>query len=226
VQFVTTEFQRLTCRATQRVWLMLLRSFLRYLTAEWIWLAREKDHRAIAAPAVGLMPSTPFSTLVMWPLTGLAPLAAKHVWILANLALLVPLCWILRSMTGLTYRRIALVFALSFPLHRNLLYGQFYIFLLFLIAAACWGYLRGKYALAGALVGIAGACKIFPILFLVFFVQRRAWRALIRFRGTIRRYAMPCFLGSRRSRLRRRSYSSAGKTARESGSCRSVRRFS
>jgi hypothetical protein len=146
---------------------------------EWIWLARQKDHRAIDDPAVGLMPSTPFSTLVMWPLTGLAPLAAKHIWILANLALLVPLCWILRSMTGLTYQRIALVFALSFPLHRNLLYGQFYIFLLFLIAAACWGYLRGKYALAGALVGIAGACKIFPILFVVFFVQRRAWRALM-----------------------------------------------
>jgi hypothetical protein len=146
---------------------------------EWVWLAREKDHRAIDYPAVGLIPSTPFSTLVMWPLTGLPPLAAKHVWILVNLALLAPLCWMLRSMTGLTYQRIALVFALSFPLHRNLLYGQFYIFLLFLIAAACWGYLRGKYALAGALVGIAGVCKIFPILLVVFFVQRRAWRALI-----------------------------------------------
>jgi len=30
VQFVSTEFQRLTSRATQRVWLMVLRSFLRY----------------------------------------------------------------------------------------------------------------------------------------------------------------------------------------------------
>lgn len=34
VQFVTTEFQRLTSRATQRVWLMVLRSFLRYLADE------------------------------------------------------------------------------------------------------------------------------------------------------------------------------------------------
>jgi integrase/recombinase XerD len=34
VQFVTTEFQRLTSRATQRVWLMVLRSFLRYLAAK------------------------------------------------------------------------------------------------------------------------------------------------------------------------------------------------
>jgi site-specific recombinase XerD len=34
VQFVTGEFQRLTSRATQQVWLMALRSFLRYLAAE------------------------------------------------------------------------------------------------------------------------------------------------------------------------------------------------
>ncbi len=34
VQFVDAEFQRLRSRATQRVWLMVLRSFLRYLAAE------------------------------------------------------------------------------------------------------------------------------------------------------------------------------------------------
>jgi site-specific recombinase XerD len=34
VQFVTSEFQRLHSRATQRVWLMVLRSFLRYLADE------------------------------------------------------------------------------------------------------------------------------------------------------------------------------------------------
>ena len=34
VEFVTGEFQRLTSRATQQVWLMVLRSFLRYLATE------------------------------------------------------------------------------------------------------------------------------------------------------------------------------------------------
>jgi hypothetical protein len=33
--------------------------------------------------------------------------------------------------------------------------------------------------LSGALVGIAAACKIFPVLLLVFFLQRRAWRSLM-----------------------------------------------
>jgi hypothetical protein len=146
---------------------------------EWVWLQREKDHRALDARLIGLIPITPFSTLVMWPLTGLAPLTAKHVWLLVNLALLVPLCWLLRSLTGLSYQRIALVFALSFPLHRNLLYGQFYLLLLLIIVGACWAYLREYYVLAGALVAIAAAAKIFPVLFFIFFLQRRAWRALV-----------------------------------------------
>ena len=145
---------------------------------EWTWLQREKDHRGVNVRVIGLAPITPFSTLVMWPLAELTPLAAKHVWIVLNLALLVPLSWLLHSMTQLTYQRIALVFALSVPLYRNLEYGQFYVLLLLLIAAACWAYLRGFSSLAGVLIALAAACKIFPILFFVFFLRRRDWRAL------------------------------------------------
>jgi hypothetical protein len=146
---------------------------------EWKWFQREKDHRSIDVPSIGLVPITPFSTLFVWPLTGMKPLAAKRIWILWNLLLLVPISWVLRSITGLSYRRIALAFALSFPLYRNLEFGQFYVLLLFLIAAACWAYLRDHQALAGALIAVAAACKIFPVLFVVFFIQRRAWRALV-----------------------------------------------
>ncbi|HEY1965086.1 MAG TPA: glycosyltransferase 87 family protein [Acidobacteriaceae bacterium] len=146
---------------------------------EWVWIEREKDHRAVDIRVIGLLPITPFSTLVMWPLIGLSPLVAKHAWILANLALLIPLGWLLRSITGLSYRRIALVFALCFPLHRNLLFGQFYVVLLLLIVGACWAYQRGFPALAGALVAIAAACKIFPVVLFVFFLRRGSWRALL-----------------------------------------------
>lgn len=146
---------------------------------EWEWLQREKDHRDVDIRVIGLVPITPFSTLFLWPLTGLAPLAAKQVWILLNLGLLIPIGWILRSMTGLSYQRIALVFALSFPLYRNLQFGQFYVLLLLLIVASCWAYVQGLRVLAGVLIGIAAACKIFPVLFLVFFLRRRAWRSLV-----------------------------------------------
>ena len=146
---------------------------------EWSWLEREKDHRNIDIRVIGLLPITPFSTLAMWPLTGLAPLTAKHIWILTNLAFLIPIGWMLRGMTRLSYQQIALAFSLCFPLYRNLLFGQFYILLLLLIVAACWSYLRGFRILAGALVGIAAACKVFPVLLLIFFLQRREWRALV-----------------------------------------------
>jgi hypothetical protein len=145
---------------------------------EWVWLQREKDHRAIDNPLVGVIPITPFSTLIMWPISELPALTAKHVWMLVNLALLVPLCWLLRALTGLSLQRIALVCALSIPMHNNLLFGQYYIFLLVLIAAACRAYLRELYLISGALIAVAAACKIFPILFLAWFLERRNWRAL------------------------------------------------
>jgi Glycosyltransferase family 87/WD40-like Beta Propeller Repeat len=176
-----------------RAWRSLITDFPNYYIAaslahqgddtsrmyEWRWIEREKDHRSIDVRVIGLAPITPFSTLVIWPLTRLSPLAAKRVWILTNLLFLIPLTWFLQSMTGLGYRRIALVFALSVPLYRNLEYGQFYVFLLLLIVAACWAYLRGLRGLSGGLIALAAACKIFPILFFVFFLQRRDWRALV-----------------------------------------------
>ncbi len=145
---------------------------------EWNWLEREKDHRGIPIRVIGLVPITPFSTLFVWPLANLKPLLAKRIWIIMTLALLIPIGWLLRTMTGLTYRRIALLFALNFPLYRNLEFGQFYVVLLLLIAAACWAYMRGRHAVAGSLVAIAAAAKIFPALFFVYFLERRAWRAL------------------------------------------------
>jgi hypothetical protein len=145
---------------------------------EWSWIEREKDHRNIDIRVIGLLPITPFSTLAVLPLTGFAPLTAKHIWILLNLIALVPITWMLRAMTGLSGRRVAIILLLSFPLYRNLLYGQFYVILLLLVTAACFSYLRGHRAFAGALVALAAVCKIFPLLLFVFFLRHRQWRAL------------------------------------------------
>ena len=145
---------------------------------EWIWLQRQKDHRAIDQPIVGLAPITPFSTLAVLPLTGLPPLAAKHAWLLLQGFLLLALLPLLRAVTGQPLRRIALLAVLSFPLHRNLLYGQFYILLLLLLTAACWAAQRGRGRLAGSLVGLAAAFKIFPAVFLFYFLRKRNWSAL------------------------------------------------
>jgi hypothetical protein len=143
---------------------------------EWIWLQRQKDRMGIQAsdqPLVGFLPDTPFSALLVWPLTSWPPLAAKQVWIILNLILLGLVAVMLRSITQLPWRRLALLIGLCYPVLRNLEYGQYYLVLLVLITLGLQSYLQGRNCLAGVLVGIAGGLKIFPAFFLLYFVRKR-----------------------------------------------------
>ena len=143
---------------------------------EWIWMQRQKYHIKIEKsdqPIVAFVPLTPFSALLVWPLTSLAPLPAKHIWIAFNLALLVPVGYFLHLLTSLEWRRIALLIVVTFPLHRNLQYGQYYILLLLVFMASLWLYVRKKRILAGLLLGIASGLKIFPALFLLYFLRKK-----------------------------------------------------
>jgi uncharacterized membrane protein len=99
---------------------------------EWIWLQRQKDHRAIDQGTVGMVPITPFSTVFVYPFTSMPALAAKHCWLVLNLGLLLATLALLRSLTALQWRRVFLIAALSYPLRINFLLGQYYILLLFL----------------------------------------------------------------------------------------------
>ena len=149
---------------------------------EWIWLQRQKDHFGIDQRIVAMVPTTPFSALVVWPLTSKPALSAKHYWLVINIGLLIVTIVILRALTHLPWRRIALVAALSAPLQVNFLLGQYYILLLFLLTLACWLYIRQQEFLAGVLIGLASGLKIFPILFLVYFIRKKDLKAIV---GTI-----------------------------------------
>jgi Glycosyltransferase family 87/WD40-like Beta Propeller Repeat len=146
---------------------------------EWIWLQREKDHRNIDQRVIGLVPITPFSTLAMWPLTSLPPLAAKHAWLLFNLALLFPVAWLMSGVSGLSLLQVGCLLGLSFPLHRNLLYGQYYIVLLGILTAALWAIQRERNRTAGSLVALGVAVKIFPVILTLHFVRKKNWEALL-----------------------------------------------
>jgi hypothetical protein len=144
---------------------------------EWIWLQRQKDHRAIDQRIVGMVPITPFSTLVVYPFASIPALAAKHCWLILNLCLLLATLALLRSLTSLSWRHVFLIAALSGSLRMNFLLGQYYILLLFLLTLACWLYLGQKRFTAGLLVGLAAGLKIFPIVYLLLFLRKRDWRA-------------------------------------------------
>ena len=145
---------------------------------EWIWFERQKDHRGIDQRIVNLTPSTAFSSLVVYPLTGMPALAAKHWWLIFNFGLLIATTVLLRNLTELSWRRIALLSALSVPLRINFITGQYYVLLLFLLTLACYLYLRQRRFLAGVMVGIASGLKIFPVIYLLYFLRKRDMKAL------------------------------------------------
>jgi hypothetical protein len=144
---------------------------------EWIWIQRQRDYRDIDQRVIGMVPLTAFSTLFVYPLTQLPALTAKHYWIVFNIALLLGILGLLRAMTGLEWRRIALVIVLSFPMRVNLLYGQFYVLLLFMLTLACFFYLRQRSFASGLALGVAAGLKVFPALFLLYFLRKRDLKA-------------------------------------------------
>jgi hypothetical protein len=144
---------------------------------EWIWLQRQKDHRDIEQRIISLVPITPVSTLAVWPLATMPPLAAKHRWLVLNMALVVAIVVLLRSLTELPLRRIVMVTALSVPLNKNFLYGQYYVLLLFVLTLACWCYVRQKRFFSGLLVGLGFGLKLFPVLYLGYFLRKRDFKA-------------------------------------------------
>jgi hypothetical protein len=145
---------------------------------EWDWFARQKDRIGINQKIVGFNSLTPVSALVLFPLSALDPLTAKRGWTLINLFLLALTLWAIRSLSGLSWRWLGIGTLFSFPLYKNVEYGQYYVLLLLLLTAALWFYLRRWSATAGMLVALAAGLKIFPVLFFFYFLKKKDWRAI------------------------------------------------
>jgi hypothetical protein len=145
---------------------------------EWTWFQRQKDHFGIDRPLVGFAPSTPTSALLVVPLASMPPLVANRWWLAINLALLSLTGVFLKRITSLPWRRIGvLVFLAIAPLHMNFLTGQVHLVMLLLVAVAAWLYFADRVFLCGIALGAAAALKIYPALFLLFFLVKKQWRA-------------------------------------------------
>ncbi|HEV2491868.1 MAG TPA: glycosyltransferase 87 family protein [Terriglobia bacterium] len=147
---------------------------------DWIWFQRQKDHAGIEPRIVEFIPSTPYAGLVVLPFAGLPPLQAKQRWLALNLLLLVLTGCLLSRMTTLGPRRVALlVFLAVIPLRNNFLYGQEHVALLFLLTLAAWLYLEGRTASSGIALALAAALRIYPGLFVFYFLRKKQWRATL-----------------------------------------------
>jgi len=148
---------------------------------EWIWFQRQKDHQRIDQRLVGFIPLTLPSILPIAPWCSLPPLQAKHAWLLLNLLLLGLTAVLLKASTRLDLQRIAmLTFLAVLPLHDSFLYGQMHILVLLLLTLSAWLYFKNSFFSSfssGLVLAIAAALKIYPALFLIFFVFKKQWRA-------------------------------------------------
>jgi glycosyl transferase family 87/WD40 repeat protein len=145
---------------------------------DWIWFQRQKDHAGIEPRIVEFIPSTPYAALVVLPFAALPPLAAKRCWLALNLLLLVLSGYLLSRMSALGGCRIALLTFLAIvPLRDNFLYGQEHVALLFLLTLAAWLYLDGRPASSGVALALGAALRIYPVLFVFYFLRKKQWRA-------------------------------------------------
>lgn len=145
---------------------------------EWTWLQREKDHQGIDRGVVAFVPLTLPSALAVAPLTSLSPLAAQRCWFFANLVFLALTALLLTRITSLGWTTVAVLISLAIAtLRSNFVLGQMHVLVLLLITLGAWLYLRKSPFLSGISLAGAAALKIYPGLFLIFFLFKRQWRA-------------------------------------------------
>ena len=145
---------------------------------EWVWFQRQKDYLNISQPLVGFVPNPPLCALPILPLSGLSPLAAKRAWLVLNLGFFVLALELLRRVSKLPWRRVALISLLCVvPLRANFLVGQYYILILLLICAAYYASCLGHRLTSGMFLAAGASLKLFPAFFLLLFVWRRDWRS-------------------------------------------------
>jgi len=146
---------------------------------DWTWFQRQEDHSGIGPHLVGFIPSTPISALPLVPLSSLPILQAHRYWLLANIAILLCIATLLKRMTHLGWTTVGVLILLATnPLRNHFLVGQLHLLVLLLVTAAAALYFAKRPFWCGVLLAAAAALKIYPALFLFYFLIKKEWRAV------------------------------------------------
>ena len=161
---------------------------------DWTWFARQMNYAGIENQLGGYVPQSPATMLPMIPIAGFPPLTAKRIWLVLNLILLLAVIGILARMTGVRWEYLTILLLCGYrSLMTNFIYGQYYIFLLFLLTLTLYTFARNRDSLSGFLCGATFAMKLYPGPLLIYFAAKRAWTQRARHGG--RR----CVCGRRRA---------------------------
>jgi hypothetical protein len=147
---------------------------------DWTWFARQMNYAGIENQLGGYVPQSPATMLPMIPIAGFPPLTAKRIWLALDLILLPAVIGILARMTGVRWEVLAVLLLCGYrSLMTNFLFGQYYIFLLFLTTLTLDSFARNRDRLSGFLSGAAFGLKLYPGPLLIYFAARRAWTSVL-----------------------------------------------
>jgi len=147
---------------------------------DWTWFQRQMNYAGVEAQLGSYVPQTPVTMLPIVPLARFPVQTAKRAWLVLNLGFLAGTFWLLSRVTRFSFAELALVAFLGHgTLASNFLLGQYYVFLLFLLALAFFCLNRRRAIGGGALVGVAFVLKLYAGPFFLFFAARRQWKTLM-----------------------------------------------
>jgi hypothetical protein len=153
-------------------------------------------------------PNPPIMALLLEPIAHLPPLAGSLCWFYLKLGMtLIAILWVFRLVE--TPERPfpswakAMTILLSLrPIMGDLSHGNVNLFILFLVIASLYAFHHGRDWTAGLTLALAAACKVTPVLFVPYFLWKRAWKTLA---GCVLGLVLfllvipGCFLGAQRN---------------------------
>jgi Glycosyltransferase family 87/WD40-like Beta Propeller Repeat len=146
---------------------------------DWTWYQREMNFAGIDH----LGAYNPLTPLSMLPYVGPArfpPLTAKRLWLLLDITFLGGTIWLLGRLTRFRLEELVLLTICAFgALRTNFLFGQYYIFLLFLLTLAFFLLQRGCDGESGFCFGAAFALKLYGGPFLLYLAVRKKRKAIV-----------------------------------------------
>jgi hypothetical protein len=147
---------------------------------DWTWFARQMSYAGVEDQLGGYVPQSPATMLPIVPMAGLPPLAAKRIWLVLNLILLLATIGILARLTDVRWEYLVLLLLCGYrSLMTNFVFGQYYIFLLFLITLTMDSFARNRDRWSGFLAGATFALKLYTGPLLIYFAAKRAWKSVL-----------------------------------------------
>jgi hypothetical protein len=151
---------------------------------DWTWFQRQTNYAGIERQLGGYYPNTPLTMLPMVGLSRLPVQRAKQVWLFCSLVFLLATVWLLSQVTRFRVEQIwLLAFCGYFSVRSNFLYGQYYLFLLFLLTLMFYFLHQKQTLLSGLVAGLAFGLKLYAGPFLLYFAIKRKWKAVAAMTG-------------------------------------------